>query len=887
MADDNSMTQRISSFLVAWSGRLILLMVALTVLLAIPMITMAPDEDASDNPGGPVYDLQDMVDVQLPPRVHSPFFLVESRYGDALTRAPLLELHQNTQKLREADSLGELNPPDLPNQPYLYNGFDADRQQPVVGIFNLADAVQEVLALHPLLDTDLERATEEQVKFAVHQVFNNPNTDWMKELLSELQSLEMRTVLGEEIEYWTSPAFGFAVVADNGRLGGGGLSIGTTGDPVTTGKEHFNRKVQTVLRGEERNYRLWGVAIDAGLEISDEVNTAVPFIMATFIAVLIVVGIALRSSLLVLLTAVGLGSMIIWLKGLSNLVGLNSSTTLDFIVPIAMISLGADFVIHAVNRYRQERQLGLDPRNAFRTGMAAVLVALALAFMTDSAAFLANASADIETVIGFGIGAALAVSAAFLILGLTVPLAFMKLEARRARSASEAPAGDLTPTEMGQERESSSLVPPLMALAYRWPLVLAAAAVVTAVTGFYATKLEATFDVKDFFKTDSDFVVSLDKIDVHYGETGGEPAIIYIQGDLTDPAALGAIDDFRVRMAADPNVAKNDFGEAAVQGRPIFVLLEHVVNSEYARAQIEASSGVAISPDQGVTTTEYAGKLYRWPNSKEQLKAIYDYISLNGVPQGPAQKIYDHLEVGETLFHDPTGAQEDATALIFAIPGTRDQTNVIKSRETLTTEVESLTEMPSISFAGLTGSPYTRQAALDATTSGLQRALPIAIIACLVLVVAAMRSVRLGLVTIIPVGLVVAWLYAFMHGFGFGLNFITATIAAISIGVGIDYSVHFTERFRQELAINKQRDRAMRRTVAGTGVALIASAATSIIGFVIMAFAPMPMFAAYGILTAVMILLAAVAALLVLPSLLFLITPEGTQLDTEAQPDGY
>ena len=58
---------------------------------------------------------------------------------------------------------------------------------------------------------------------------------------------------------------------------------------------------------------------------------------------------------------------------------------------------------------------------------------------------------------------------------------------------------------------------------------------------------------------------------------------------------------------------------------------------------------------------------------------------------------------------------------------------------------------------------------------------------------------------------------------------------------------------------------------AGTGIALIASAVSSIIGFGIMGFAPMPMFSSYGILTATMILMAAVASLLVLPSLLLLV----------------
>ena len=132
--------------------------------------------------------------------------------------------------------------------------------------------------------------------------------------------------------------------------------------------------------------------------------------------------------------------MIVWLKGLSNLVGLNSSTTLDFIVPIAMISLGADFAIHAVSRYREERRLAVNPRVAFRVGMAGVFAALALAMVTDAIAFVSNASASIETVVGFGIGAGLAIAAAFVIMGLTLPLALMRLDAWRAKAGPESPS---------------------------------------------------------------------------------------------------------------------------------------------------------------------------------------------------------------------------------------------------------------------------------------------------------------------------------------------------------------------------------------------------------------------------------------------------------------
>ena len=70
---------------------------------------------------------------------------------------------------------------------------------------------------------------------------------------------------------------------------------------------------------------------------------------------------------------------------------------------------------------------------------------------------------------------------------------------------------------------------------------------------------------------------------------------------------------------------------------------------------------------------------------------------------------------------------------------------------------------------------------------------------------------------------------------------------------------------------------AIERAARSTGMALIASASSSVVGFAIMGFAPMPMFSAYGILTAVMVFMAAAAALLVLPSLLLLVTPQRRQ----------
>ncbi|MFK8024312.1 MAG: MMPL family transporter, partial [Ilumatobacter sp.] len=118
---------------------------------------------------------------------------------------------------------------------------------------------------------------------------------------------------------------------------------------------------------------------------------------------------------------------------------------------------------------------------------------------------------------------------------------------------------------------------------------------------------------------------------------------------------------------------------------------------------------------------------------------------------------------------------------------------------------------------------------------------------------------------------------------GYAINLVTATIAAVSIGIGIDFAIHFIVRYREELERYGQRDQAARVTASATGTALIASAFSSAVGFGILALAPMPLFAAYGLLTAIMIGLALAATLLVLPGVLVTITSDRSpRVDTAA-----
>ena len=409
-----------SDFLVRHSGWFIGTVLALTVLFALPIVFMVPPGPASQDPGGPVFDLLETVNQRFPPRIHVTTFIVEDSRGDILRQQPLWELYQNERKLRASD-LGRL----------LYSGYDADRERQILGIYTIADAVQNLFLLDPSTATSLKTATDDQVKAAISRILDSPTGRPLRGSLSKDASFHTMIVDGQEIKSWSSAAFSAFVASDNEMLGGGPLTISLTGDDVTLGKERFNRRVQEILRTDQTSYQLWGVAMDVNLVSQEQGKTAIPFIAATVILVLVVVGVTLQSLGIVGLAFLGLLMLFVWLKGLTILVGLGSSLILDLIVPIAMISLGVDFLIHAVARYREEIRRMAEPSLALRAGFTGVIGALTLAMLSDGIAFLANLTSGIETVIGFGIGAGIAVLSSYVIMGMFLPLVIMRLDQHR------------------------------------------------------------------------------------------------------------------------------------------------------------------------------------------------------------------------------------------------------------------------------------------------------------------------------------------------------------------------------------------------------------------------------------------------------------------------
>ncbi len=823
---------------------LVFFVLLITAALVVPLFLMPPTETASDNPSGnDTVIWYEEVRENFPSEVYTMVFIAEAFDDDILTQENLYRLYQNQEALREGDL-----------SPFLHQSHSKLTGDTTIGIYTIADAVNTALMLGSNGLVSLANASDTQVKQAINDILSNPQTKDIEQTFSIQADYEETT---EGVNLWISPAIIIVVKSDRETvIDDYPASIGQE----YTGKlalEHFGRDVLEILRGQQEAYQIWGLNIDLQLEIADEGRINTPMLIAAITLILFIVAIIFRSLMVTLVSGLGLGMVLIWLKGFSNFIGLKSSVILELIVPITILVLGIDYAIHALFRYREEKRKGYFPRHALGNSTQGIGSALVLAMLTTIVAFGSNAISGIESIEEFAIAASAAIFATFIILGLFVPAIAMWFDNRRSLKAIAAEIRSIP------ARRSSIMGGLTLWFSNKWFLTLPLILMVTVASIWGWLNLETGLDPEEALDPKSGFVIGLNKLDEHIAQKGGEAAILYIRGDFTQPGALASMKAVVYEMEDNEHVARQTTDGQPSASTPLLDYLAVIVTGDYTRQQIETSFGIAV--------TDTNGDLI--PDTSEQVSAVYGYITEYGIPLDENTILYTPQQIKEDfIYSEPDN--EYATLISIGIPGTREQAIVRESADELNNDMEeAMSGVPGITFYGLTGDAYVRDAQFSAITSSMNNSLLIAIAACLLLLVIVFRSLIYAIVTLIPVMLVVCWLYGLMYIMGYHINLMTATIAAISVGIGIDFSIHFTERFRQELRKSPDKRTALYNTARSTGVALLGTTLSTASGFAVIAFAPMPMFATFGVMTAVMITLSFLMALFALPSLLLLFAP--------------
>jgi predicted RND superfamily exporter protein len=102
------------------------------------------------------------------------------------------------------------------------------------------------------------------------------------------------------------------------------------------------------------------------------------------------------------------------------------------------------------------------------------------------------------------------------------------------------------------------------------------------------------------------------------------------------------------------------------------------------------------------------------------------------------------------------------------------------------------------------------------------------------------------------------------------LNPLSATLGALVLAISTEFAVLLAARFEAERAAGHAPAAALLRTYRSTGAAVLASGATAIAGFAVLAFSDVRMLREFGIVTVVDLSVSLLGVLAVLPAVLAL-----------------
>jgi predicted RND superfamily exporter protein len=614
------------------------------------------------------------------------------------------------------------------------------------------------------------------------------------------------------------------------------------------------------------------VLVFGGGIISDEITRSMSDSLAivgplALLFVVVALAIAYRDAIDILLGLFGIGATLLWTFGFMGWAGIDFNQ-IFVAVPVLLIGLSIDYAIHIFMRHREERHnrhTASDPRGAMRVAIGGVGIALIWVTATTAIGFLSNLTSPVPPIQDFGIVSAVGIVATMLVFGVLIPALKVELD-----EFLEGRGWDRKKTAFGTGGGAfSSVLSAGSTAARKAPYVVILLALVVSAGGAYgATQVDTSFNQEDFLAdeppgwTESlpepfkpgeySAKANLDYVDENFGRESSQAQIL-VEGSITDSGTLDRVAAAERNATEKGAVQTLSNGDADIQS-PIRVMQQVAAKNETFNATFTAADtdGDGV-PDKNLT-------------------AVYD--SLFAVAPDQA----------EGIIHRTDGGEYEAVRLVVAISGGA-------SGDAVTTQMRDIAA--GIQGNGLeataTGQPILFKIVQDQLLQTVIESLIITLVAVFAFLMLTYRitegSATLGAFTLLPVVLSVSWILGTMALVGIPFNILTGMITSLTVGLGVAYSIHLSERYNQELERADSMWEAMRTAVTGTGGALLGSAATTVGGFGVLAFAILPPLQQFGIITGLTIIYAFLASVLVLPSLLVVWTRWFGPDDTPTQPD--
>jgi len=148
------------------------------------------------------------------------------------------------------------------------------------------------------------------------------------------------------------------------------------------------------------------------------------------------------------------------------------------------------------------------------------------------------------------------------------------------------------------------------------------------------------------------------------------------------------------------------------------------------------------------------------------------------------------------------------------------------------------------------------------------------IICVFIIITASNKSLIAGLIGITPLSISILLNFAVMGFTGIKLNLGTSMVAAVSVGIGIDYTIHCLEAYKREYSAAGGKGEFLKEVFFSSGKAIIINAVSVGAGFAVLLLSRFVMLGDLGLLIAFTMFSSAFVSLTVLPALLLVIKPK-------------
>ena len=207
-----------------------------------------------------------------------------------------------------------------------------------------------------------------------------------------------------------------------------------------------------------------------------------------------------------------------------------------------------------------------------------------------------------------------------------------------------------------------------------------------------------------------------------------------------------------------------------------------------------------------------------------------------------------------------------ATQMYVTLSEEMTEENIREATRVINENLEQTPKQPGISIT-VTGSPIIRTDIGDTLVTDSVTTISIASLLILGLLTATRGRVY-GPITFVPLFVGLIWTLGTMGLAGIPLTIATIALGAMILGLGVEYGSFITERIIEEKEETGSIEQAVKNSVPTTGLAILGSSTTTVVGFSALLIASISFIRDLGLTLSIGIILTLTSALVITPALM-------------------